>query len=252
MSTMNIVEELLAREYGALMLRDYVGKHLIRGAITTSVIAWTLIGMYYGYFQVKKLMDNDENTTRVVYIDPTKLALPPSLSEQVIQQLKISAPINAPVVAIVPKAVADDKVADTVVVMTVQELASKIDQGRTAVSSTGTGTDVVVAPPVEEEYIPAPSEFVPTEKLPEIISAPAPEYPELARNAGVTGTVLVQFLVKKNGDIGEVKVIKATPAGLGFEDAAVKAVKTWKMKPAINNGQPVAIWITQPVRFKLN
>lgn len=251
--TLNIIDELLSREYGALVLRNYVGRNLIKGAIIASVVAWILIGCYYGYFELKKMFAKEEVVKQVVYIDPTKLALPPSLSEQVVQQLKIAVPNVAPVVAIKPKAVKDEEVPDTVTVMTIQELASKIDEGRVAVASSGTGegTDIVVAPPIEEEYIPKPDEFIPTEKQPVPIHTPAPEYPEMLRNAGITGTVVVQFLVKKNGDIGEVKVLKATPPNLGFEEAAIKAVKTWKMKPAISNGQPVAIWVTQPIRFKL-
>ena len=244
-----IIDELLGREYGALVLRYVVGRNLMKGVLYTTVVAWALIGGWHLFEYIKQATAKEE-PVRIIYIDPTKLALPPSLApEQVIQQLKILEPQIAPPVAVTPRAVEDEKVADTVLVMTVQDLAKKIDEGRTSIG-TGTGEGQVVVAPVEEEYIPKPEEFVPVEKQPEIISAPPPEYPAMARNAGVTGTVIVQFLVKKNGEIGEIKVLKANPPGLGFEDEARKAVRQWKMKPAINNGQPVAIWVTQPIRFK--
>ena len=93
---------------------------------------------------------------------------------------------------------------------------------------------------------------VPTSKQHEIISAPPPEYPEKARNAKVNGSVILQLLVRKDGKIGRINVLKANPENMGFEVAAVASVQKWKFKPALDpNGNPVAVWVTQPLRFKL-
>ncbi|MDK9701435.1 MAG: energy transducer TonB [bacterium] len=251
MSYANIIDELLAREFGALVLRDLVGKNTIKGVIYSSLVAWVLIGGWYGYEMYKKMTEGSDDNAQVIYIDPTKLALPPIVDQPKVEQVKIIAPTNAPIVAVKAKAVEDSKVADTVQVMEIKKIVEDIESGKTTVGANQGQGDVVIAPPVDDEYIPKADEFVPVEKQPEIISAPPPEYPEMARTAGLAGTVIVQFLVNKKGEITKVKVLKASPPGLGFEDKAMEAVKKWKMKPAINNGQPVAIWVTQPIRFKL-
>ena len=244
-----IYDELLGREYGALVLREIIGRNLMRGVIISSLSLSAILGGWWSYDYIKAKLEGDDSNAKVIYIDPTKLALPPSLADQVIQQLKIEAPKVAPPSVIKAKAVEDTKVADTVQVITVKEIAQSIDKQGVQVP-TGTGnTDVIIAQ--SEDYIPKMDEFVAVEKEPEIISAPPPEYPEMARNAGVRGQVIVSFLVNKKGDVTQVKVIKASPPGLGFEDKATAAVKGWKFKPAINNGQPVAIWVTQPIRFTL-
>ncbi len=251
MEANTIYDELLAREYGALVLRDIIGRNMIRGVIIASLSLCTILGGWWGYEFIKEKMEGDDSNAKVIYIDPTKLALPPSLADKVVEQLKIEAPKVAPPTIIKARAVEDTKVADTVQIMTVKEIAQQIDKsGVQAPTGAGSG-DVVVAPPPEEDYVPKMDEFVAVEKEPEPISSPPPIYPEGPRNAGVRGQVIVSFLVNKKGDVTQAKVLKAVPANLGFEEAAITAVKAWKFKPAINNGQPVAIWVTQPIRFTL-
>lgn len=247
-----IYDELLEREYGALVLRMIVGRNMMRGVVIASVVAWSILGVWGGYeYIMKKIHERDAANAKVIYLDPSKLAPPPSLSEEVIQQLKITAPTIAAPTVVKPKAVEDKEVADTVQVMDIKEIARQIDASAAQNNvQAGEGTQVVVAP-VEEDYIPKAEEFVAVEKEPEPLSCPPPAYPEMARTARVTGQVIVQFLVTKKGDVTQVKIIKANPQGLGFEEEATKAVKSWKFKPAINNGQPVNIWVTQPVRFML-
>lgn len=75
-------------------------------------------------------------------------------------------------------------------------------------------------------------------------------YPTLAAENGIQGTVLVQFAVMKDGSIGEVKVLRSKDPDLDRE--AVRVVKGMpKFIPGRMNGQPVNVWFTLPVRFKL-
>ena len=75
-----------------------------------------------------------------------------------------------------------------------------------------------------------------------------PEYPDIARQSGIEGTVQLQALVGKDGKVKDVKVMKGIPV---LDDAAVTAVKQWVFKPALTNNKPVAVWVAVPVRFSL-
>lgn len=76
------------------------------------------------------------------------------------------------------------------------------------------------------------------------------EYPKNARKMGVTGYVLMNILVNKNGDVEEVKVLEAQPDGV-FEDVAIQSVRQWSFKPAQYKGQNVKVWAKQKIRFDL-
>jgi protein TonB len=113
--------------------------------------------------------------------------------------------------------------------------------------ATGDG-ELQVAPPSEEE-LPKFGEYVYVEELPEAITKVPPIYPDMAREANVDGTVLVQALVGKDGKVKDTKVVKSIPM---LDEAAVKAVVQWVFKPALSNNKPVAVWVAVPVRFTLH
>ncbi len=94
-----------------------------------------------------------------------------------------------------------------------------------------------------------PLEFWRAENKPELIRTVRPEYPEVARQAGVEGNVFVKFLVGKDGRVGEVQVLKGQDV---FRQAAIDAVSQFAFKPAMHNGQPVAVWMTQRMKFNLD
>jgi len=77
------------------------------------------------------------------------------------------------------------------------------------------------------------------------------EYPKKARKLGVTGYVLMNLLVNKQGHVEKVKVLESSPEGV-FDDVAVAAVKTWTFKPAMYKGKAVNVWAKQKIRFDLN
>lgn len=75
-------------------------------------------------------------------------------------------------------------------------------------------------------------------------------YPPEAAKEKIQGRVIVQFVVEKNGSIGEVKVVRSVDESLDRE--AVRVVKTLpKFAPGRQNGKAVAVWYTLPVSFKL-
>jgi len=76
------------------------------------------------------------------------------------------------------------------------------------------------------------------------------QYPPEAAKNNIQGRVILQFVVDKTGEIGEVKVVRSVDKELDKE--AVRIVKTLpKFIPGRQNGQAVAVWYTLPVTFKL-
>ena len=75
-----------------------------------------------------------------------------------------------------------------------------------------------------------------------------PEFPPAAWDARITGAVLLEMRVLKDGSVGDVKVVQCTRPKVGFEDAAVAAVKGWRFEPGMENGEPIEVL----TRLKLN
>lgn len=76
------------------------------------------------------------------------------------------------------------------------------------------------------------------------------QYPQNAYDSNIQGRVVVQFLVKEDGSVGDAKIVKSVFPDL--DEEAVRVVKTLpKFNPAIINGKPVDYWFTMPITFKL-
>jgi len=78
------------------------------------------------------------------------------------------------------------------------------------------------------------------------------KYPEKERNSNITGTVFITFVVEKDGSVSGVKVLRGVPGGPGLDAEAVRVITaTPKWKPGQQNGQPVRVQYSIPIRFKL-
>jgi TonB family protein len=84
---------------------------------------------------------------------------------------------------------------------------------------------------------------------PEEIDRVVPRYPPNARRANVSGAVVIRGIVRRDGTIDEVEIIKDLPYGLG--DAAREAVRRWRFRPATHQGEPIDVYYTVTVNFRL-
>ncbi len=76
------------------------------------------------------------------------------------------------------------------------------------------------------------------------------QYPPEAAKKNIQGKVILQFVVEKDGRVGEVKVARSVDKDLDQE--AIRVVKSLpKFTPGRQNGQVVRVWYTLPVTFKL-
>jgi TonB family protein len=100
-----------------------------------------------------------------------------------------------------------------------------------------------------DDDLPRFGEYVYVEEIPEAIKKVAPEYPERGRQKWIEGTVMVQALVGRDGQVKETRVTQSLPY---LDYYAVKAVKQWRFRPAMTKGRPVAVWVAIPMKFSLH
>jgi periplasmic protein TonB len=83
---------------------------------------------------------------------------------------------------------------------------------------------------------------------PRIISQVTPEYPVLAKQAGIQGEVIISAVIDSAGKVVDMKVVSGPP--LLFA-SAMKALAQWKFEPTYLNGEPVAIRWNASVKFRI-
>jgi protein TonB len=82
-----------------------------------------------------------------------------------------------------------------------------------------------------------------------VISKVAPSYPPDARAARIQGSVVINAVIDKSGDIGNLTVVSGHPL---LAQAALDAVKQWKYRPYLLNGNPVEVDTQITVNFTLS
>ena len=75
------------------------------------------------------------------------------------------------------------------------------------------------------------------------------EYTDEARRRNLTGDVLLEIVVTRDGTVGDVTVIKGL--GGGLDQRAVNAVRQWRFAPARRRGEPVDVLVEVAVEFTL-
>jgi len=84
---------------------------------------------------------------------------------------------------------------------------------------------------------------------PKALFQSAPQYPNLERIAGMTGQVVIEFIVQPDGEVGELSALKSTRKS--FEDSAIAAVQKWKFEPGQKGGLAVGTRMQVPIIFNI-
>ncbi len=79
-----------------------------------------------------------------------------------------------------------------------------------------------------------------------LVAQVKPVYPPLAKQARIQGVVVLEAQISKEGTIDDLKVITGHPLLI---QAAIDAVKQWRYKPTLLNGEPVPVVTTITVNF---
>lgn len=181
----------------------------------------------------------------------TDLGVPPSIARPAAPQINVAeavAKIAAPPPSIaVPEPVPDEKA-------TTQTIASQTEMAEALAPITfegtgggsGAGDSLVVETDIETS--PAPEDFVAVDEEPVRVSIDEPQYPPVARAAGIEGTVLVRVLVSTKGRVKDVIYIDGPEA---LKKAALDCARTAVFKPALVDHKPLEVWVNMPVSFRL-
>ncbi len=231
--------------YGAFELKSVYQKYLGLGTLIT--LSFILLILAVAWI-ISALPGEDYSNVPTIRITTVAdLGPPPSVTKKP-HQVQVEAPqVAAPKVGI-PKPVADDEVLDDdVVIATRDELAEIVAPDITATVDGG-DISVEIDP---DDYLPAPDEFIPMEIQPKMIHNVQPDFPRLARQAGITGTVWVNALLDEEGNVLQAIVAKSSGT-VSLDDAAVEAASKCRFSPGIQNGRPIKCWVTYPVEFVLD
>jgi protein TonB len=110
-------------------------------------------------------------------------------------------------------------------------------------------------PPPPKEDDAAAGIFVAYDEAPEPIGGFAAiqrnlKYPEIARKAGIEGTVYVEAVIDEKGNVVQTAIVKSLGHS-GCDEAAIAAIRSVKWKPAKQRDKAVKVRISIPVKFRL-
>ncbi len=224
-------------------VRSFYERYIYEGLILSIIIHVVFFGTYYF---ISAWSDNDpEIVLKPDWIRYTQLGPPPSIMATDVR-IAVGASILKPQVGI-PVPVPNFQVDPN------QTIASQTDMGAvwqpTDGGTEGGGTTVVNDLPKIPDTDPNPDTFFVVEKDPVPVQQAWPLYPEIARRAGIEGTVWVKILVGTDGRAKKAIVIKSDNEI--FNENAIEAALHWLFTPAMMNNGPVKVWAAVPFRFKL-
>ena len=111
-------------------------------------------------------------------------------------------------------------------------------------------------PRIVEAPAPPPVEAPPAPQAPAIgeidqpiaVSRPPPRYPQEALRRNIGGVVHVQVVVGPDGNVERMELASSS-GDRHLDRAAMEAVRRWRFRPAVRNGQPVAATVVVPLEF---
>lgn len=232
--------------YGAFEIKRAYRRNMSIGMIVSSLFFLTAVG---GAVLINNLTNEPPKPVGTIVLSPSiVLDAPPIISVKDVP-IRVFAPERAAPSLGVPYAVPNDEASEEVEYATLDELAEM-----TALSPKENWEDfkdkeIIISN--DEELLPSETAFIAYEEPPMQVEIVKPLYPEMARRAGIEGSVWVNVLLDKEGKVRDVKIKIDSGANAGFEEAAIKAAKQTSWKPAISNGQPVALWVSYKITFTL-
>ncbi|TAK61963.1 MAG: energy transducer TonB [Bacteroidetes bacterium] len=225
------------------MRRSYQ-KYAIIGLALAGFLHLSVIGIYY---LVQYLQEEEDPVVMVRITKYSELGPPPSITNtEAAPAVQVAAPTARPTMG-VPVPVPDAEVSPEQTIATQTELAAVQSP---VISEDDAGAGLQVEQDIKVEIDEEPPDFVPVEKQPVPVKQVQPEYPDIAKRAGVQGTVWVKCLVDKEGKVKKAVVMKSDAEI--FNEPATQAALQWVFTPAIMNNGPVAVWAAIPFRFILN
>ena len=87
--------------------------------------------------------------------------------------------------------------------------------------------------------------------MPTVLSEVKPSYTAEAMRAKVQGAVMVEAIVREDGTVGQVRIVRSLDRTFGLDDEALRAVKNWRFRPGTRQGRNVAVIVEIELTFTL-
>lgn len=253
------------RNYGAYQLRRQYPKTLGRALGGALVLIGLMLALPHIMKAFSGFLPEKEKRDEVYTITEVKLSTPPPPKPPV--------PMTPPPVAratqrfVPPVVEEDDKVNEEPEKLSVDDLTKDPSEvGKANIDGPGDGPPSLDDPGLGtliEEPVKAPSdeplELFDLQKPPSFPGGEAEllrflakniQYPELARENNIQGTVVLSFVINKEGGIQDVSILRELGGGCSKE--AVRVLKSMpKWSPGEAHGYPVKVRYTIPVKFQL-
>jgi protein TonB len=100
----------------------------------------------------------------------------------------------------------------------------------------------------DDHGTPDPKDYVYRDVEPQAVTKVLPQYPQIAKDAGMEGSVTVRLLVGIDGRVQKAEIEQSSAM---FDDAALAAGRQWIFTPALANDHPVRVWVRVPMKFQL-
>jgi len=246
-----IVFEKRNKAYGAYFLRKIYNKHLnISLAISATILLLAVtIPLVAGYMNKKTRIIEDKSVAAEMMDlakreDAPPPPPPPPPAEALEQKVKFTAPV-----------VVEEEVESG-------GLLLQDDLNKQPVNNVPVEGDLVVEDKPVEQVIEqvAPQEiFTVVEESPSFSGGEEARikflqqnisYPQVAKEAGIQGTVFVTFVVEVDGSVSDVKVLRGI--GGGCDEEAIRVVRSMpKWSPGKQRGRPVRVQFNMPIKFIL-
>lgn len=246
--------------YGAAELKIWINKYTFRAYLITAATILLIVFLYLGRVKYGGEAQQEVLMAPIVKIDITDLP-PPSMDAAE----AAPPPPTTEIIHTGPAARAGTPVAvpDAQITPEMQEFAKADELARaSAIGGTGedlgdfaTGIDWDKSGKVDikQEEEPAIDDFIPVEKEPEVDLAKLQRlvtYPDIARRAGIEGRVGLRILVGADGQVRR-KAIEYSDNEM-LNQAALDAIEKYgRFVPAIQNGEPIMVWVSIPIVFRL-
>jgi protein TonB len=227
--------------YGAPELQSVARQYMVRALLVSSAFS-TLLFASFGLLRTFA-GDAPVAPPPIVFMMVDRAPVPPPIAALAPPQPVVPTALRRATAA-VALPVPDDQVP-------VASTIASTDELRAALPGAGTGDlPLVVEPPAPVETLPGLRQFVYVEQMPVVVRSVSPEYPSIAKEAGVSGLVVAHLLVGKDGRVLDVQIDEKQSV-LMLNEAAILAARQWVFTPAFANNRPVAVWVAVPFSFRL-
>jgi protein TonB len=221
-----IIEATIDREGKVTNARVLRSAPLFEEAAIAAVRQWTYEPSQLNGVPVEVLM--------TVVVNFRLPAAVPATQEQLLNQRLAAAPTDAGAMIDLAKVYRDRGLLNEAARM----LERALDQVKSEAAAAGTGA----ASPT------APVRIGGDVKEPKRITIVPPVYPAIASQANVSGQVILEIIIAKDGTVRSARVLRSIPL---FDQAALDAVKQWVYEPTLLRGEPVEVAMTVVVNFQL-